>query len=633
MTVRPFPADVHIGSEVDPAEAERLFRLLGLFLGAGERPRALVTTVKALPKLTHLAITDRRVLGFVAADLAQRGPCQETPLSSVVSVETRPSYQQRLFLVIKDTAGEESDFGDVTSQDAPHMCRLIQSLPTPAPAPAPQPAPAPALAPAPAGWRYNPPPTWPAPPVGWTPPPGWQPDPSWPLPPAGWQFWLPAEAPAPPVPAPMPVPQPPLPHATLPPPSAPAPRPVFGGKKQRIEELEAENARLYTEVVRLGGLEPQQLRAEIEDLRSTAATLRKEARDKRGELSRLRAEIVETKDLNLLQEAGVYEYRHRLADAVAYQAELAKIKDRIKTMTRSGKAVTAATDWTVNGSAAEGRAMVRDFSKLLLRAYNAEADNLVRMMRPYKLDSSVERLGKTAQTIERLGKTMHIKVSRAYHELRVKELRLTADHLAKAEEEKERIRAERERQREEEKARKEFEREKARLLKERSHVESALARLEARGDQAGADELRAKLADVDGAIHDVEGRAANTRAGYVYVISNIGAFGERMVKIGLTRRLDPMDRVRELGDASVPFRFDVHALIFSEDAVGLEGRLHQEFMDKRVNHVNVRREFFYATPAEVRDALGRIAGNHLLEYTETPEALEWRASRNAAAAG
>ncbi|SNS73222.1 T5orf172 domain-containing protein [Actinomadura mexicana] len=283
----------------------------------------------------------------------------------------------------------------------------------------------------------------------------------------------------------------------------------------------------------------------------------------------------------------------------------------------------------VNGLAAQGGKIVRDFSKLMLRAYNAEADNLVRTMRPYKLQSAIERLDKSAQTIERLGKTMDIRVSRDYRAIRVKELRLTADHLAKAEEEKERVRAERERQREEEKARKEFEREKARLLKERSNVESALARLEANGNAEGAADLRAKLADVDSAISDVEGRAANVRAGCVYVISNIGAFGERMVKIGMTRRLEPMDRVRELGDASVPFRFDVHALIFSDDAVGLENKLHQEFSERRVNQVNLRREFFYATPAEVREVLERIAGNHLLEYNETPEALEYRAGKPA----
>ncbi|MGP3924341.1 GIY-YIG nuclease family protein [Streptomyces sp. 8N616] len=106
----------------------------------------------------------------------------------------------------------------------------------------------------------------------------------------------------------------------------------------------------------------------------------------------------------------------------------------------------------------------------------------------------------------------------------------------------------------------------------------------------------------------------------------LGAFGERMFKIGMARRLEPLDRIRELGDASVPFRFDVHALIFSEDAVGLERCLHQEFEDRWVNRVNLRREFFYVTPAEVRMALERFAGEHLLEFHEETDAHEWRAS-------
>ena len=402
---------------------------------------------------------------------------------------------------------------------------------------------------------------------------------------------------------------------------------LFGGKK-RIEELEAENAALLDLVRQLNGMDALELSARTEALRAQVADLQQQVGEAERRLAEIRARTVQTEDVALLQEAGVYEYQHPLTDAVAYKAELTRLKDAVKAMTRAGDAVVATTNWTVNGSAAEGRRMVRDFSKLLLRAYNAEADNLVRTMRPYRLASAIERLGKTVETIARLGKTMDIRISPAYHQVRIRELELTADYLAKVEEEKERIRAERERQREEDKARKEFEREKARLLKEQAHYQTALRRLEDNQDETAAAALRTKLEEIATAIAGVEERAANTRAGYVYVISNIGAFGERMVKIGMTRRLDPMDRVRELGDASVPFRFDVHALIFSEDAVGLEARLHSELADRRVNRVNLRREFFYATPTEVRELLERLTDQHILEYHETPEALEWRASTN-----
>jgi hypothetical protein len=262
----------------------------------------------------------------------------------------------------------------------------------------------------------------------------------------------------------------------------------------------------------------------------------------------------------------------------------------------------------------------------MLRAYNAEADNCVARVQPYRLHTTVERLDKVAATIARLGKTMSIRIGPDYHRLRVQEIALTADYRAKVEEEKERVREERERQREERAALLEFEREKARLAKEQSHYLAAMAKLQAKGDAAGVADLQAKLTEIGEAIAGVEAREANIRAGYVYVISNVGAFGPNMVKIGMTRRLDPEDRVRELGDASVPFKFDTHALIFSQDAVSLEANLHAALDKQRVNKVNVRREFFYADPAQVRDLLQQIAGQHLLEYHDMPQALEWRAS-------
>jgi hypothetical protein len=293
-------------------------------------------------------------------------------------------------------------------------------------------------------------------------------------------------------------------------------------------------------------------------------------------------------------------------------------------MTRKeGGAVLSSTNWTVDGSLTKGRAMVRDFSKLMLRAFNAEADNLVRGLKPYKLPAAIERLDKVASTIERLGKTMQIRISAPYLKLRERELELTADFLQKQAEEKEVERVERERIREERKVQQEIERERARLEKERQHYENALQVLIKKGDDEAAERLRLQLQDVDRALADVDYRAANIRAGYVYVISNIGSFGERMVKVGMTRRLDPLDRIRELSDASVPFNFDVHAVFFSKDAVGIEQSMHDRLAAVRVNAVNRRREFFHATPVDVKNHLADLAGE-LLQFQEIPEALEYR---------
>jgi hypothetical protein len=402
------------------------------------------------------------------------------------------------------------------------------------------------------------------------------------------------------------------------------------GLRRRCEEQ-------HQRLVELGALtideiqqRQQQLLAELEAHRHAFKAERDAATNElngiRTQIEDLRKTLIVTEEKALLQEAGVYEYQHPLSDAVAYQRELDEIQDEIKAMTkRNGGAVLAETNWTVNGSEKEGRTMTREFSTLMLRAFNAEADDLVRSLKPYKLRAAKDRLEKVSATIERLGKTMRIRISTPYLLLRERELELTADFLQKQAEEKEAERRERERLREERKAQQELERERLRLEKERQHYENARDALKKKGDDQGAARLQVQLDDVDKAISDVDYRAANIRAGYVYVISNIGSFGERMVKIGMTRRLDPIDRIRELSDASVPFNFDVHALFFSKDAVGIEQAMHERLSEARVNLVNMRREFFRATPAEVKAHLAALSGE-LLEFHELAEAIEYRQS-------
>jgi len=438
--------------------------------------------------------------------------------------------------------------------------------------------------------------------------------------------------------------------------------PVFGARR-KARALAAEVTELRAQLDRLGGLTVIELEDKRDALQAETTAQREQIEAERSEataaleqqaaeagaalqaelvtateekasldqqLVALRAEVVVTEEVALLQEAGVYEYQHPLEESVEYQDALKSLREQIKAMAkRDGGAVTGSTDWSVNGSLAQGRKLVRDFSKLLLRAYNAEADNLVRGLKPHKLDAAQERLAKVAATVERLGRVMDIRISSSYRQLRDRELALTADYRQKLADEKELEREERERLREERKAQQEMERERARLEKERQHYLNTMEALRAKGDDEAVARHEAELEKIQRAIEDVDYRAANIRAGYVYVISNIGSFGDGVVKIGLTRRLDPEVRVRELGDASVPFRFDTHALLFSKDAVGIEASLHQRLADRRVNRINTRREFFYATPEEVKAHLLEVAGD-LLSYEDTPEALEYRQSQNLA---
>lgn len=425
---------------------------------------------------------------------------------------------------------------------------------------------------------FNPPPGWPPAPPGWKPPKGWAPDPSWPEPPTDWQLWLPD-----------------------------------GGRIEPGHDAEpatraSEPASTVGDEASIGDPRVAVLEAELAALR---AKLEQAATD---------GEAVVLDDERVLQDVGIYRYHHPLESAHAYRGRLHELGGRIAELVRAGGAIEKSNMFTFDNSLAKGRKMSNDLAKLMLRAYNAEADNVIRSLRAGNLITAKKRLEASREAIAKLGKMMEMHISDEFHLQRLEEIELTADWLMKKQEEREAAREERERLREEAKVAAELAAERSRLDKERQHLLNALGALQASGSVDP--DLEAKLAGIDSAIAQNDYRAANIRAGYVYVISNRGAFGEHVVKIGLTRRLEPLERVHELGDASVPFRFDVHALFFSEDAVTLEAELHQHFATRRLNFANNRKEFFFATPADVREVLAAKFGN-LLEFSEHAESTEY----------
>jgi len=366
----------------------------------------------------------------------------------------------------------------------------------------------------------------------------------------------------------------------------------------------------------------------IEDSDSNLIVLAQENRVLREQYddALVRIERLE-RGVEALHDVGIYSYRHPLESAVAYQDALAAINSEIRTQIAGGHAIEASTRFTFDNSLAKGRKMTADLAKLMLRAYNAEAENCVRYVKAGNLHAAEKRLANAASAIARYASMMEMHINPDYHALRLRELELTADYQMKVQEEKEVAREERARLREEQQAEKELRAERERLEKERAHYATVLQALLDGDREHERFEMETKIAEIDRRIAENDYRTANIRAGYVYVISNIGSFGSRIVKIGMTRRLDPMDRVRELGDASVPFGFDVHALFFSEDAVGVEAQLHRRFAESRVNRINLRREYFYTTPGEVKVALGEITGN-LLEFNERVDAEQYRLSES-----
>ena len=317
-----------------------------------------------------------------------------------------------------------------------------------------------------------------------------------------------------------------------------------------------------------------------------------------------------------------------------YKEELAKIRSKQKELIKNKTAVSGATEWTVNGSASKGKKMVSDTQKLLLRAFNTECDELVAKVKYTNFDASLNKIYKSAEAISKLGTIMHISINSNYLDLKIKELRLAFEYQQKKQEEKEAQKAARAEMREAARLQKEIEAQRKKIEKEQTHYQTAydhlLHQIEQNPGNADLlkkkDELENQLNDIDKAMKDIDYREANQRAGYVYVISNIGAFGPNVYKIGMTRRLDPQDRVDELGDASVPFNFDVHAMIFSDDAPALEAALHRAFEDRKLNMVNTRREFFNVTLDEIKEVVKKNF-DKTVEFIDVPDAEQYRISQ------
>lgn len=368
------------------------------------------------------------------------------------------------------------------------------------------------------------------------------------------------------------------------------------------------------------------LNLDVESARKQLEATRIALASANEDLRKAAADVVDLRDAYQLQGDGLFDFSHPAESSASLAEKLASTRSRIKEAVRTKQATSASTGFTFNGSEAKGRKFVEDMSKMMLRAYNAEAENCVIAVRAGNVRVALDRLSKARDQIRKLGTLISLDIRDNYHRMRTEEIELAARHLDAVKAEKERDREEKERLREERKAQQELERAREKLQKELNHYRSVLAALEARGDSEGAARIMDSILSTENEISQVDFRSANIRAGYVYVISNLGALGSDVVKIGMTRRLEPMDRINELGDASVPFRFDVHALFFSKDAVGIETMLHQHFSRSRLNQVNLRREFFRVKPLDVLHVLQEHQVE-IVEFTVDAPAEEFRLSQ------
>ena len=409
---------------------------------------------------------------------------------------------------------------------------------------------------------------------------------------------------------------------------------LFNFGKPKDEILEAKLQKL-TDDIEIKKVDLAKLEQQIKKGKEVIS-LDTELAQKRNELAQLNEEIaVANGNLNL-QEFGFFERQYSFSDSTKYKDKLDSLRMQQKSMVKNGAAGRIITPMLLDNSKSKGKAMQNQLIKAALRGFNGEADALLVKVSVVNVDNKIKALRKVFEQLNKMYSRNLIEITYPYLDLKIEELRLAAEYELQKQEEKELLREQREKEREDKKLQAEIKAKRKQLEKDRDHFKNMVAKVtellkEAKNDEV--DELKRqlaeyqdKLSELDEIEEDIDYREGHATAGYVYVISNIGSFGEDVYKIGVTRRLEPLERIRELSSASVPFQFDVHALIFSEEAFALETELHNQLANYKVNKVNGRKEYFKVSFDKIK---GILAAHKELtvELNEMPEAFEYRQTK------
>jgi len=387
---------------------------------------------------------------------------------------------------------------------------------------------------------------------------------------------------------------------------------VFNASK-----IKNENEQLRLLLDKMGAGEAIIVQKNISELKFEQGQLDDKNNKLRTENGVLESQIVEKNNKLLvldeelmLEDFALYKPKFSFTSSEEYKQKLEIIRNTQKNLIKSGSAARGNQDWVVNNNKAQGRKMVKDMIKLVLRSFNNESDYCVDNVKFNNIEKSDARIQQSYESLNKLGQIMSVSISPEYRDLKLNELYLAHEYQLKKQDEKEEQKKVREELREQQKLEQEIREAREKIVKDKKHFNQALSDLQSRlnssVDETEKKVIEIRLIEIKGQLGELEKeekvidyREQNAKAGYVYIISNVGAFGDGVYKIGMTRRLEPMDRIDELGDASVPFTFDVHALIFSNNAPELEAKLHQHFYRNRINKLNDRKEFFRADINEI----------------------------------
>ncbi len=406
---------------------------------------------------------------------------------------------------------------------------------------------------------------------------------------------------------------------------------IFGFGKPRDQVLEAKLEKLNNQIEEKKGL-LSELTKQLK-IANEVSSLDKELEKRKEELQDVKSRLAIMNDDVGLQEFGFFERQYKFSDSVHYKAELDDLRLQQKQLVKDGRAGVITSPLAFNNSVKKGEAIQKQLIKAAIRGFNGEADALLTKVTPGNLENKKKALQKAFEQLNKIYERNFVKLTNQYLELKAKELQLAVEYDLQKQEEKELLREQRAQEKEDRKLQAEIAAKRKKLEKDRMHFKQMLDNVEALMKSASEEEkeelklqlseYQNKLSELDEIEEDIDYREGHASAGYVYVISNIGSFGEDVYKIGVTRRLEPLERIRELSSASVPFQFDVHALVFSEEAFALETELHNQLAEFKVNKVNGRKEYFRVPFDRIKEILS--AHKELaIELTEKAEAFEYR---------
>ena len=404
---------------------------------------------------------------------------------------------------------------------------------------------------------------------------------------------------------------------------------------ERTAERKRNEANLYysqkvSEIERISEQRQQEVLASCQQRTALADQQVKDAETRLSEMQEmlraLQAEVDLLSEKTLVELTSIEPYAALSSHEI--KNKLALLKTEEDELVKSGEALLITTNGFIQKRILDSR------KKQILRCFHAESSMHIGSITAKNVDTIRARLQRSFQTINTLFSANGVQISQGMLALKLEELSLVYAYMLKIEDEKEKKKIIQAQLREEERVRREMEEEKKKIEKEIRQFSAEVKKLMDYMQKSSSDAekqlyidkingLEEKLKALNADKEHVLEREQNTRAGFVYIISNIGSFGENIYKIGMTRRLEPMDRISELSSASVPFPFDIHAMIFSEDAPALETLLHRHFADRQVNKVNARKEFFKVDLEEIKQ-LVLTHHNATVHFVDMPEAAEYR---------